>query len=166
MDGKAEQSTQDAAQADALADQSAYLSVLAAAPPPTVKELAETLLAALPQVEVIHNRTGLVMVPYVESVENQPFHLGEVLVSEARVRVHSQEGYAACLGRDLEQSLAIAIIDAVMQATGTEHSDPVFTPALRAAVLQVVQEQAAAQAQADDTLLRKVEATRIELETF
>ncbi|MEX1019188.1 MAG: phosphonate C-P lyase system protein PhnG [Litorilinea sp.] len=142
-------------------DQRTYLEVLAAASPAPVKELAELLLAELPQVEVLENRTGLVMLPYVESVAGQSFHLGEVLVAEARVRVHGQEGYAACLGRDLEQTLAIAIVDAVMQG-----QDAAFSPALRAAVIQVVQTQHAAHAQADDTLLRKVEATRIELETF
>lgn len=148
------------------ADQSVYLGVLAAAPPERVKQLAETLLENLPHVEVIYNRTGLVMLPYVDSVQGQEFHLGEVLVSEARVLVHGQEGYAACLGRDLEQSLAIAIADAVMLATANPEADPIFTPTLRAAVVDVVEHARAAQIAADDELLRKVEATRVELETF
>lgn len=99
--------------------QSHYLSVLAQTSPARLKPFAEAILAALDEanaaIEVLTNRTGLVMLPYTDSVHGTPFHLGEVLMSEAHVRVQEQDGYGACLGRDLEQSLAIALLDAVMQ---------------------------------------------------
>lgn len=140
------------------ADQGTYLGVLTAAPAADVKRVVDGLLPALNDVDVLTNRTGLVMLPYTDTVKGTAFFLGEVLVSEAHVRVGSQEGYAACVGRDLEQVLAIALADAVLQ---TRPDLP-----QRAALLRFVAEHAAAQRVADETLRRKVEATRIELETF
>lgn len=140
------------------AGQSTYLGVLAAATAGEVKTLIDGLLPALNDVEVLANRTGLVMLPYTDTVQGTPFFLGEVLVSEAHVRVGGQEGYGACLGRDLEQALAIALADAVLQ------SHPPLPQ--RAVILRFVAEQDVAQRAAEVTLQQKVEATRIELETF
>ena len=136
-------------------DQGTYLSVLSQVPAARIKPFVDELLPTLGQVTVQSNRTGLVMLPYTESVQHTRFHLGEVLVSEAKVMLHGQTGYGACLGRDLEQSLAIAILDAALQA------DIMTEP-----IQQFIQAETRIQAAAEETLLRQVEATRIEMETF
>jgi len=136
-------------------DQSDYLSTLSNVPAERIKPFVDSILPDLGEVEVLSNRTGLVMLPYTDSVQNTTFHLGEVLVSEARVRLGDQEGYGACLGRDLEQSLAIAILDAALQADRL--ADPIW---------HFVRGEKSRQKQADDALLRQVEATRAEMETF
>jgi alpha-D-ribose 1-methylphosphonate 5-triphosphate synthase subunit PhnG len=139
-----------------LFSQSDYLTILTHAPADTVKQVAEDILNALGEITVLVNRTGLVMLPYTDTAKGTRFHLGEVLVSESRVRIGSgAEGYAVCMGRDLEQSMAIALIDAALQAQ-------IETTQLEA----FIGEQQAAQQAADELLLRQVEATRVELETF
>ena len=133
------------------------LSVLCRAPAERLKAWAEVLLDNLQggDVEVQHNATGLVLLPMADSVEGGPFLLGEVLVAEARVRLRSAEGYAAVLGRDLQQALAAALLDAASRL-----------PEYAAQVQGWVDGERAAQWAADETLLREVEATRVEMETF
>ncbi len=142
-------------------EQSHYLSILSQTPPDTLKAFTEEILMQLDDVQVLENRTGLVMLPYTDSVQGTAFHLGEVLMSEAYVRVYECAGYGACLGRDLEQALAIAILDATLQA----QEEPT-TAALHDNVLAFVATQAQQQADRDTDLLRKVEATRVEMEVF
>jgi alpha-D-ribose 1-methylphosphonate 5-triphosphate synthase subunit PhnG len=126
--------------------QSEYLTILTHAPAPAVKALAETVIPHLGSIQVLLNRTGLVMLPYTDTAQGARFHLGEVLVSESHVRIErGDQGYAVCTGHDLKQSLAIALLDEI---------------------LAFVAEQARAQAEADTALLRSVEATRVEMETF
>lgn len=132
------------------------LTTLTHAPAEPVKQLADDLLPILGEVRVLVNRTGLVMLPYTDSVTGAAFHLGEVLVSEAHIALASGvEGYALVTGRDRVQALGIAVIDAAYRA-GIEI----------ARIEAFVSEQAAAQAAADRALLTQVEATRVELETF
>lgn len=136
--------------------QSDTLTILTHAPAADVKALAETILPSLGDVRVLINRTGLVMLPYTDSAEGTLFHLGEVLVSEAHIALPSGvQGYALCIGRDLVQSLAIAVLDAALSANIQTEKIHGF-----------LQEQQQAQAAADELLLRKVEATRVEMETF
>lgn len=119
-------------------------------------ELAEAILPALGEVQVLSNRTGLVMLPYTDTSQGTRFHLGEVLVAEAHVRLaNGVEGYGACVGRDLLHALAVALLDAALVAG-----------IARERILAFLVEQAAAQAAADELLLRQVEATRVEMETF
>ncbi|MBX3015652.1 MAG: phosphonate C-P lyase system protein PhnG [Caldilineaceae bacterium] len=143
-----------------FSEQTTYLSILTAAPAAAVKDFVEALLVRLPQVEVLTSRTGLAMLPMQDSAQEATFHLGEVLLAEAHVRVDEQDGYAACLGRDLEQAIAIAILDALLQG----HTPPALAeqPATQAFLARL----AAQQASEEQTLLRKIEATRVELETF
>ncbi len=137
------------------ANQSAYLSTLTHAPAEVVKLFANDLIPLLEPIEVLQNRSGLVMLPMEETTRGELFYLGEVLVAEAHVRASGHEGYAACLGRDLEQALAVALIDAAYAATVERPRIDAFVAA-----------QAAALAEADSTVLAQVEATRIDLETF
>ncbi len=132
------------------------LTILTHAPADAVKELAELVLPSLPEIEVLKNRSGLVMLPYTDTAEGTVFHLGEVLVAEAHVRLSDGvEGYGMVMGRDLVLALGVAVLDAALTAD-------VETTRIHA----FLQEQADAQAAADDELLRKVESTRVEMETF
>lgn len=136
-------------------NQSDYLSILSRAPAQAVKDLAEALIPELGPIEVLRNRTGLVMLPMNDAVTGTTFYLGEVLVAEAHVRAAGAEGYAACLGRDLHQALAIALLDAAYAGGRATERIGAF-----------VQAQAAALAEDDARLLHEVAATRVDLETF
>lgn len=136
-------------------NQSDYLSILTQAPAERVKAFTEELLDRMGEIEVLSNRTGLVMAPYKDTVQGTTFHLGEALISEARVKLGEAEGYGACMGRDLEQALAVAILDAAMQSN--RHAEEIDA---------FVNEEAAKLAQAEEELLKQVEATRVEMETF
>lgn len=148
----------------AFSEQGAYLSVLTATPAQEIKQFAETVLGRLATgqvpVEVLASRTGLAMLPFTDSVKGVTFHLGETLLAEAHVRVGRQEGYAACLGRDLEQAIALALLDALLQ------SDEPSMKAEQPAILAFVAVAAQQQSDQEMALLHKIEATRIELETF
>ena len=71
--------------------QSRALSTLSAVPAQTLKNFTDELLGDLEvlnvRIEVLENRTGLVMLPARDNAHGTSFFLGEVLVSEARVRV-------------------------------------------------------------------------------
>jgi alpha-D-ribose 1-methylphosphonate 5-triphosphate synthase subunit PhnG len=136
-------------------DETELLSTLTRADAGAVKSFVEDLLPRLEPVEVLQNRTGLAMLPLRETAQGATFYLGEVLLAEAHVRAAGAEGYAACLGRDLEQALALALIDAA-------HRAGVAGPA----ILAFAQAQAAALDAAEEALLREVERTRVDLETF
>jgi alpha-D-ribose 1-methylphosphonate 5-triphosphate synthase subunit PhnG len=131
------------------------LTTLTHAPADAVKDFADALLPDLGQVEVLTNRTGLVMLPYTDSAQGTVFHLGEVLVSEAHVRLGGAEGYGMVTGRDLVQALAVAVLDAALRAG--LHAERITA---------FVAQQAAQQAADDERLLRAVETTRVEMETF
>ena len=90
------------------AEQSHCLSVLSQAPASEVKSFADSLIPELGQIEVLQNRTGLAMLPMQDPVQGTTFYLGEVLLAEAHVSLvnHCVEGYAACLGRDVEHARA------------------------------------------------------------
>ena len=137
------------------AQQSRLLSILSIAPAADVAEFTDDLLARLPEVKVLQNRTGLVMVPYTDTRKGATFHMGETLIAEARVHIDSCEGYGACMGRDTQHALAIAILDAACQAG-------LFIEEIEALVARHEQ----AQSEMQDELLKKVETTRVEMETY
>lgn len=135
------------------------LDALARADADRLGVLAEALLPALGPVEVVHSRTGLVMLPMRDTVRGTDFHLGEVLVAEAHLRAEGVaggvEGYGMVVGRGLERAMAMAVVDAAAMA-GLEVQ----------AIAAFVEREAAATERADDARLRAVEATRVEMETF
>jgi alpha-D-ribose 1-methylphosphonate 5-triphosphate synthase subunit PhnG len=135
-------------------DHARLLDILARADAAHLIALAESLLPALGPVEVVHNRTGLVMLPMRDTVQGTDFHLGEVLVAEAHIRAAGTEGYGMVVGRDLTGAMAMAVVDAAASLGQT--------PDIRA----FLHREAAAQAAADTSRLREVEATRVDMETF
>jgi len=131
------------------------LDVLARADAEALKACAEPLLGHLPDIAVIENRTGLVMLPMRDTAQGTHFHLGEVLMSEARIAAAGQDGYAMRRGRDLEAAMAMAVIDLAV-ALGVGHGP----------VAAFLEDASAAQAAEDEATLRRVEATRVYMETF
>lgn len=136
--------------------QSEYLTILTHSPAEPLKAFAETILAHLGHITVLVSRTGLVMLPFIDSAQGTTFHLGEVLTAEAHICLETGvEGYGMVSGRDLEQAMAVAVLDAAVTA-GIQRDE----------IFAFVAQQAAVQAAADAELLRQVEATRVEMETF
>ena len=137
-------------------DHGTVLGVLARARPDRLKALAEAVLAELGPIEVIANRTGLVMVPLRDTVENVDFHLGEVLVSEAHITDGAGHvGYGMLTGRDLERAMAMAVIDLGIAARGMDDAIAAF-----------IDSECSHQRAEDEARMRQVEATRVEMETF
>lgn len=56
----------------------------------------------------------MTMVRAEDSVESQPFYLGEVLVTDCEVQVDGQAGYGLCMGDEPVRSYCMAVIDAVL----------------------------------------------------
>lgn len=134
-----------------------WLDTLARADVGAMKAMAEALLPGLGQVEVVQSRTGLVMLPLRDTVTGTDFHLGEVLVAEAHIRLPetSVEGYGMVTGRDLERAMAMAVIDAAA-AAGLETDR----------IAQFIQREADHIRADDEQRMRAVEATRVDMETF
>lgn len=132
------------------------LETLARADVARLKALAETLLPSLPAPEILKSGTGLVMLPMRDTVQGTDFHLGEVLVAEAHLRLPSGiEGYGMVTGRDLERAMAMAVVDAAAQ----EDIQP-------DRIADFLSNEAADIAATDRDTLRAIEATRVEMETF
>jgi alpha-D-ribose 1-methylphosphonate 5-triphosphate synthase subunit PhnG len=136
------------------------LSVLSQSPAFDVAQLAEEILPQLGGVTVLQNRTGIVMLPATDTAKGVSFHLGEVLMAEAHIRVNMNDGaqvdgYGACLGRDTTKAMALAVIDAA-------HRAGVWRDVIDAFVV----EQSELLQSRDAELMRKVETTRVEMETF
>lgn len=141
----------------AVPDHGAMLTALSHACADSVKRFAESLLPVLGAIDVLRSRTGLVMLPFRDTVKGTDFHLGEVLVAEAEVRLtsHGSTGYGMVTGRDLEWAMAMALIDAAA-AAGIEP----------AAISAFVAETIAANDARDRQSLCAIEATRVDMETF
>jgi len=142
------------AELDGIAHE-ALLGVLARAAPERLKPFSESLIDALGEIDVVSNRTGLVMLPMRDTARGVAFHLGEVLVAEAHVRAGGQEGYGMRRGRDLEAAMAMALVD-LATALGIGHSD----------IADFVTREMARKSAEDNDRLRAVEATRVDMETF
>ena len=136
-------------------DHAALLGTLARAEPSALKALAEEVLPELGAVEVVRSRTGLVMLPMRDTVRGTDFHLGEVLVAEAHVRAGGAEGYGMVIGRDLERAMAVALLDAAV-AAGIRAGE----------VRRFAGAEADRLVAEEEAVLRRVEATRVEMETF
>lgn len=138
------------------AGHSGALAILASASRPELHALAEAVLPALGALRVIRNRTGLVMLPMRDTVRHVDFHLGEVLVSEAHIEDGAGRiGYGMITGRDLQTAMAMAVVDLAYGA-GVE------TGRIRSFLQQEQQRKD----EADRQMMRRVEATRVEMETF
>ena len=138
-------------------DQGWLLSVLSGSDGAELQGFVRSLWPELERLglEVMENRLGLVMASGLDSSQGVAFHLGEVLVSEARVRLGDAQGYGLCLGDDLERALHMAVLDAAYQRG-------LFLEEIR----RFVTTQAAKLREADELMLRKAAATRVDMENF
>ena len=131
------------------------LGTLARADGARLKAFAETLIPDLGDIEVLTSQSGLVMLPMRDTAKGVAFHLGEVLMSEAHIRKGDVDGYGMRRGHDLEASMAMALVDLAMA-----------TDVRRAECKAFCDAQAQALQKADDDVLRRIEATRVNMETF
>ena len=63
---------------------------------------------------VIAPKLCMTMVQAEDSVDFQPFYLGEVLITECQVTVNGELGYGYCMGDAPQRAYSIAIIDALL----------------------------------------------------
>ena len=131
------------------------LGTLARANADKLKSFAETLIPDLGEIEVLQSRSGLVMLPMRDTAGGVAFHLGEVLMSEAHIRKGDVSGYGMRRGHDLEASMAMALVDLAMAVDVRVPDCKAFCDA-----------EAEALDAADKVVLRRVEATRVNMETF
>ena len=131
------------------------LGTLARADATKLKAFAETLIPELGEIEVLQSQSGLVMLPMRDTAGGVAFHLGEVLMSEAHIRMGDVQGYGMRRGHDLEASMAMALVDLALAADVRAPDCKAFCDA-----------QAKALQAADSVVLRRVEATRVNMETF
>tara|TARA_A200000113_G_scaffold218249_1_gene225547 strand:- start:7450 stop:7866 length:417 start_codon:yes stop_codon:yes gene_type:complete len=131
------------------------LDSLAKADCARLKAFAETLIADIGEIEVLSNRTGLVMLPALDTAQGTTFHLGEVLVSEAKIKSGDVAAYGMRQGHDLEASMAMALVDLAMLKGIRVDECTAFCDAEFAALEAL-----------DIETLRKVEATRINMDSF
>jgi phosphonate C-P lyase system protein PhnG len=66
----------------------------------------------------------MTMIQAEDSVEAQPFYLGEALTTDCEVIVNGRTGYGICLGDEPVRCYCIAFIDAIKQLDG-EHQTKV-----------------------------------------
>jgi len=76
-------------------------------------------------------RSGLIMMTVKDSFDSE-FHLGEVLVTEAAVRMSDSEGFGMVTGEEPRKALARAAADALLRAGRPEH----LCRAVRSSLLQ------------------------------
>ena len=63
---------------------------------------------------VRHPAVGTTMVRAEDSVEGQPFYLGEALITECELNIDGQPGFGLCLGDEPVRSYCMAFLDALM----------------------------------------------------
>jgi alpha-D-ribose 1-methylphosphonate 5-triphosphate synthase subunit PhnG len=132
-------------------DRDRRFEILAQGDAGAIMALAEDILMSAEVAVVTPPRVGTMMLRHREPVAGTQFNAGEVLVTEASVALGPYRGYAMRLGRDLEATLAAAVIDAAAEA---QH---VLTPQIGALLAELV-----ARAEAEDAAhWREVAATRV-----
>jgi phosphonate C-P lyase system protein PhnG len=98
-------------------EQEARFEALSVADRGRLVALAERVLDATDEVETLSvPGTATMLVEVTESVRHQPFHLCEVVVSEASVAVRGYRGDGLVLGSDTERAVAAAVCDAAAGA--------------------------------------------------
>ena len=63
---------------------------------------------------VRHPAVGTTMIRAEDSVEGQPFYLGEALITECELNIDGQPGFGLCLGDEPVRSYCMAFLDALI----------------------------------------------------
>lgn len=136
--------------------ESKYLSVLAQSNKQVLNEFVDSqLIPQIPQITVLDQSCGLVMIPSRDTITDCDFFLGEALVTRAKVELENHQGFGMCLGRDFEKAIAIAIIDACIQERLLVETINTFLLNLSITLQNEKDEER-----------KLVESTRVQMETF
>jgi alpha-D-ribose 1-methylphosphonate 5-triphosphate synthase subunit PhnG len=74
-------------------------------------------VSAVSQVAVVKPaNTSLVMMGVKDSVQEVPFYLGEVLITQCAVSINEICGYGFAMGDDPERAYCLAVIEAALQS--------------------------------------------------
>ena len=130
----------------------AWLEALSQSAPATVARLARQVEQGTPLEVTRPPAQSLVLLTVDDSVEGNPFHPGEALVSTCEVRLDGHIGVGICLGGDLERARACAILDAALQA-GLPEAAEILT-ALGAEQARIERQRLAEQEMAQATRVR------------
>lgn len=84
--------------------------------PKLAKKLASTITAIYDWKEIVPPRYGLTMIKMRESAKNSLFHIGEVLITEAKIEINGQIGIGIVTGMEEQLACHLAIIDAAYNA--------------------------------------------------
>lgn len=91
---------------------------------PPLEEFVASLEASF-VIQMAHMpKVLMTMIQAEDSVEAQPFYLGEALTTDCEVIVNGKTGYGICLGDEPVRCYCIAFIDAIQQLDG-EHQTKV-----------------------------------------
>jgi alpha-D-ribose 1-methylphosphonate 5-triphosphate synthase subunit PhnG len=114
-------------------DESDYLGVFSYAPAARVIAFADEIATELGHYDVLGQRIALTTLPYdTDGLGGR----SEVLISEVNIlTTDGIEGYGACLGRDFEHALAVAVLDAALNSEDDYLADRVILFADEQAVL-------------------------------
>jgi alpha-D-ribose 1-methylphosphonate 5-triphosphate synthase subunit PhnG len=78
-------------------------------------------VSAVSQVTVVKPaNTSLVMMGIKDSVQEVPFYLGEVLITQCAVSINEIYGYGFAMGDDPERAYCLAVIEAALQSEHPE----------------------------------------------
>ncbi len=75
-------------------------------------DLAEEIRLRYPVVEVKPPQEGLTMIKLREQARNTLFYLGEILITEAKVRINGHSGLGLVCGNNSRLAADLAVIDA------------------------------------------------------
>jgi alpha-D-ribose 1-methylphosphonate 5-triphosphate synthase subunit PhnG len=108
-----------------------------------------------PVTVVMPPTTGMVMARAIDGALGEPFNLGEVLVTEARVALGDTEGWGMVVGSAPDSALAVALVDGALAHGG----------AVAAAVEERLREMVASRPPVHPAW-PELEATRVVFENF
>ncbi|MEK3766335.1 phosphonate C-P lyase system protein PhnG [Solibacillus sp. FSL K6-4121] len=119
-------------------------------------EMADQIANTYEIVEVQPPREGLVMVKLRESAQQSLFYIGEVLVTETKVKIQNVFGTGIVREMEPELSRALAIIDAAFKGDFPETKQ--WIPVMEQLKMELSQEQ--------QTIKRSIEGTKVQFNTM
>ncbi|GLV48933.1 hypothetical protein TJA_20360 [Thermus sp. LT1-2-5] len=133
------------------------LSELVYAEEKVLTNLVGRVAQGLGPAQPLREGPGLILIPFEDGREGGAFYLGEALVYEAWIRfpMAGVEGYGAALGFEAKRARALAYLDAALQA-GLEVE----------AIMALAEMARSERERREEEFWRKVERTRLEVETL
>ncbi|MEK4130459.1 phosphonate C-P lyase system protein PhnG [Solibacillus sp. FSL W8-0474] len=119
-------------------------------------EMADQIANTYEIVEVQPPREGLVMVKLRESAQQSLFYIGEVLVTETKVKIQNVFGTGIVREMEPELSRALAIIDAAFKGDFPETKQ--WIPVMEQLKMELSQEQ--------QNIKRSIERTKVQFNTM